>query len=56
VYDETLSVIEYLGLKVHCLRALDDIDTEDDLHRWLSVSSKEGNHVRRAMQNIATTS
>lgn len=56
VYDETLSIVEYLGLKVHCLRALDDIDTEEDLHRWLDASSKEGNPVRRAMQNIATTS
>ena len=55
VYAETLSIIEYLGLKVHCLRVLDDIDTEDDLHRWLGSSSKEGNPVRRAMQNIATT-
>jgi rSAM/selenodomain-associated transferase 1 len=56
VYDETLSIVEYLGLKVHSLRALDDIDTEEDLHRWLDASSKEGNPVRRAMQNIATTS
>jgi rSAM/selenodomain-associated transferase 1 len=56
VYAETLSIIEYLGLKVHCLRALDDIDTEEDLHRWLDASSIEGNPVRRAMQNMATTS
>jgi len=55
VYDETLSIIEYLGLKVHCLRALDDIDKEDDLHRWLGASSREGNPVRRAIQNITTT-
>jgi rSAM/selenodomain-associated transferase 1 len=56
VYDETLSQVEYLGLKVQCLRELDDIDTEEDLHRWLDASVKEGNPVRRAMQNIAATS
>jgi rSAM/selenodomain-associated transferase 1 len=55
VYAETLSIIEYLGLKVHCLRALDDIDTEDDLHRWLDTSLKEDNPVRRAIQKITTT-
>jgi hypothetical protein len=41
---------------VQCLRELDDIDTEEDLHRWLDASVKEGNPVRRAMQNIAATS
>lgn len=56
VYDETLGIVEYLGLRVHCLRTLDDIDTEEDLHRWLDASLKEGNPVWKAMHNIATTS
>jgi glycosyltransferase A (GT-A) superfamily protein (DUF2064 family) len=56
VYDETLGIVEYLGLRVHCLRTLDDIDTEEDLHRWLDASLKEGNPVWKAMHNIVTTS
>ncbi|UCC16333.1 MAG: TIGR04283 family arsenosugar biosynthesis glycosyltransferase [Dehalococcoidales bacterium] len=34
VYDQTLAKAEELGLKVHILRSLDDIDTENDLRRW----------------------
>jgi len=52
VYEETLKVGEYLGLKVHYLRSLDDIDTEEDLNRWLDTSSNVDNPVRSAMQNM----
>ena len=51
VYEETLKVGEALGLKVYCLRALDDIDTEDDLYRWLKSTSNIYNPIRLAMKN-----
>jgi glycosyltransferase A (GT-A) superfamily protein (DUF2064 family) len=36
VYGQTLATAQGLGLKVHNLRTLDDIDTESDYNRWKS--------------------
>jgi rSAM/selenodomain-associated transferase 1 len=36
VYGQTLATAQGLGLKVHNLRTLDDIDTEADYNRWKS--------------------
>ena len=41
VYEQTLAAAGELRLRVHNLRRLDDIDTEDDLRRWEARSELE---------------
>jgi rSAM/selenodomain-associated transferase 1 len=38
VYRQTLIAANKLGLRIHSLHQLDDVDTEDDLRRWLAKS------------------
>ncbi len=45
VYEQTLVTARELGLRVHNLRSLDDIDTEGDLRRW-EARSESGKHER----------
>ncbi|MFC1947722.1 TIGR04283 family arsenosugar biosynthesis glycosyltransferase [Chloroflexota bacterium] len=56
VYDQTLTKAGELGLKVHNLRILDDIDTEDDLRRWQKKSVPENNDYTSLMKNALVIS
>ncbi len=56
VYDQTVSSAGELGLRVHNLRILDDIDTEDDLRRWQRKSVPVNNDYAGIMKHALAIS
>ena len=56
VYDQTLSIAAESELRVHNLRTLDDIDTEDDLYRWRKRSLPGNNHYTGSTKHVPVIS
>jgi rSAM/selenodomain-associated transferase 2/rSAM/selenodomain-associated transferase 1 len=56
VYDQTLAIAAESGLRVHNLRTLDDIDTEEDLHRWRKRSLPANDNYTGSIKHIQVVS
>jgi rSAM/selenodomain-associated transferase 1 len=52
VYRQTMNITEKTGLSVHNLPWLFDIDTEEDIHKWMQTVKNDAHPLRRYMKNI----
>ena len=52
VYRQTMSIADKSGLSVHSLPWLFDIDTEEDIHRWMQTARNDSHPFMRYMKNI----
>jgi rSAM/selenodomain-associated transferase 1 len=52
VYKQTFAAAQELGLKVHSLRCLEDVDTEDDLRRWQRRAELKGRVCSKGAEKV----